>query len=127
MKLLLDTHAFIWWDGEPRKLSAAALSAIQDPTNQLLLSTASIWEMMIKEQAGKLSWNIPLEQKVAAHCAVGLEVLPIVERYAYGLLKLPMHHKDPFDRLLIATALSDGLSLITADSRITQYQVPVIW
>lgn len=98
MKLLLDTHAFIWWDSEPEKLSARSLAACQDTTNEILLSVASVWEMQIKQQLGKLKLNSPLAEIVANQQKTnGLEILSVSLEHVLALDRLPSHHKDPFD------------------------------
>ena len=106
MKLLLDTHSFIWWTIQQARLSATALAAIQNPQNELLLSVASIWEMQIKIQIGKLHFNLPLPQLIDDQQRVnGLQFLTIEPDHIYTLEQLPFHHKDPFDRMLIAQAM----------------------
>lgn len=127
MRLLLDTHVFMWWEGDPGRLSKAAYAQIVDPSNEILLSVASLWEMMIKQQAGKLTWQTSLEAKIVAHAAAGLKLLPVQDRHIYALSGLPLHHKDPFDRVLIAAAICDGLTLVSADSQFIQYSVPILW
>ena len=99
MKLLLDTHIFIWWADQPEKLSPAALSALEDETNELLLSVASVWEMQIKIQLGKLKLSLPLKDLVKNQQETnGLTVSPVALTHALALDALPFHHKDPFDR-----------------------------
>ena len=128
MKLLLDTHCFIWMDDDFSKLSPKVQQAIVDPNNTLYLSIASIWEMQIKVQLGKLSFNLPLEQKIEEQVKQNnLELLAINQAHVYGLDKLPQAHKDPFDRLLISQAQKEGLSLITLDPLIQQYSVSTFW
>lgn len=98
MKLLLDTHTFIWWDSSPQKLSPKALALCQNPENILLLSIGSIWEMQIKIQLGKLSLNLPLPQLIESQQQTNdIEVLPINLTHLFTLDSLPNHHKDPFD------------------------------
>lgn len=127
MKVLLDTHAFIWWDADPNRLSSTVLKLFEEPKTELVLSVASIWEMVIKQQTGKLSWHVPLEDKIAAHVARGLQVLPVLDKHVLHVSRLPPLHKDPFDRLLISAAISEGIPLISEDSRIAQYPVTKIW
>ena len=103
MKLLLDTHIFIWWADQPEKLSQVALSALEDEANELLLSVASVWEMQIKIQLGKLKISLPLSELIKNQQeSNGLTVLPVALPHVLALNTLPFHHKDPFDRLLIA-------------------------
>ena len=124
MKLLLDTHIFIWWNGNLDLLSPAARSLCEDKANTLVLSLASIWEMQIKYQLGKLTFHQPLAQIIQSQQRDnGIELLPITTEHIYALQKLPAHHRDPFDRLLIAQANAEQLPLITADSAFRQYEV----
>ena len=111
MKLLLDTHIFIWWVDQPEKLSPAALSALEDEANELLLSVASVWEMQIKIQLGKLKLSLPLKELVKNQQETNdLTVSPVALPHVLALDALPFHHKDPFDRLLIAQCVEDALS-----------------
>ena len=128
MRLLLDTHTFLWWDGEPSKLSARALAACQEPANTLVLSTASAWEMQIKQQLGKLKLSLSLREIITAQQqSNGLEVLPIQLEHVLRLEALPAHHKDPFDRLLNAQAVAEDMPLVSADPNLAQYPVQLLW
>lgn len=127
MKLLLDTHAFIWWANAPEKLSETALKACQDNDNDLILSVASVWEMQIKTQLGKLRISRPLEDLIRLQQANGLQVLPVELAHVLGLSALPSNHKDPFDRLLIAQANEEDAALISADSIFSSYSVRLLW
>ena len=128
MKLLLDTHAFIWWDSEPQKLSAQVLALFQESSNQLLLSTASVWEMQIKLQLGKLQLERPLAELIAGQQEKnGIELLPVQLEHILALQTLPTHHKDPFDRLLIAQANIEDAVLVTADPIFAKYPVKILW
>lgn len=128
MKLLLDTHVFIWWDSEPAKLSPQALILCQDPRHVLLLSIASLWEMQIKSQLGKLRLKLPLREIVESQQRInGIEILPVTPDHVWELENLPDHHKDPFDRLLVAQSRVEGAALISADLNIPKYPVRVIW
>src|SRR5215217_1007848 len=116
MRLLLDTHIFIWWADQPEKLSPAALSALKDEANELLLSVASVWEMQIKIQLGKLKLSLPLKELVKNQQETNdLTVSPVALMHVLALDALPFHH-NPFDRLLIAQSISEGLTVVTADS-----------
>ncbi|HEX7771240.1 MAG TPA: type II toxin-antitoxin system VapC family toxin [Pyrinomonadaceae bacterium] len=127
MKLLLDTHIFIWWADHPEKLSPAALSALEDETNELLLSVASVWEMQIKIQLGKLKLSLPLKELVKNQQETNdVTVSPIALAHVLTLESLPFHHKDPFDRLLIAQSISEGLTVVTADSQFSAYSVKLL-
>jgi PIN domain nuclease of toxin-antitoxin system len=128
MRLLLDTHAFIWWDSEPDRLSSRALSFCQDSGNTLLLSVASAWEMQIKLQLGKLKLSLPLAELIENQRRVnGLEILHIGLEHILALDELPLVHKDPFDRLLVAQASVQRASLVTNDPVMAKYPVRVIW
>ena len=127
MKLLLDTHIFIWWADQPEKLSPAALSALEDEANELLLSVASVWEMQIKIQLGKLKLNLPLKEIVKNQQETNdLTVSPVALTHVLALDALPFHHKDPFDRLLIAQSSAEGLTIVTADSQFSAYSVKLL-
>ena len=109
MKLLFDTHAFLWWDTEPDRLSSAALGAISDRSNELTFSVVSAWEIVIKRQLGTLSLSFPLADIIAGQQAANdLQVLQVELPHVLKLEDLPLHHKDPFDRLLIAQAIAEG-------------------
>jgi len=127
MRLLLDTHAFLWVDGEPEKLSRRAQELYEDPENTLFISVASIWEMQIKNQLGKLKLNLPLADLIRQQQENGIEILSVAASHVFALDSLPNHHKDPFDRLIIAQAISEGMTLVTADPQIRQYSAPVEW
>jgi PIN domain nuclease of toxin-antitoxin system len=127
MKLLLDTHAFIWWANEPEKLSPAALAACQGQANILLLSVASVWEMQIKIQLGKLKLSAGLHALVESQRRTNnLQVLAVELSHVLGLEALPAGHKDPFDRLLISQAIAEDATLISADQVFSRYPVKVI-
>lgn len=127
MKLLLDTHAFIWWDSRPTELSPATRSAILDPDNELYLSVVSVWEMVIKWQLGKLSLSLPLERIVADQRTNGLSLLEMTLAHVLGVQTLPGSQKDPFDRVLAAQAISENMILVTADQIFSDYPVRVCW
>ena len=127
MKLLLDTHIFIWWTDQPEKLSPSALSALEDEANELLLSVASVWEMQIKTQLGKLKLRLPLKVLVENQQETNdLTVSPVALTHVLALDALPFHHKDPFDRLLIAQSIAEGLTIVTADSQFSAYSVKLL-
>jgi PIN domain nuclease of toxin-antitoxin system len=128
MKLLLDTHTFIWWDGEPTKLSSQALALCQDDTNEILLSVASVWEIQIKLQLGKLHLKMPLQEVIEGQQLTNnIQILPITLTHVLALEKLPKPHKDPFDRLLVAQATVENLTLLSGDKIFEQYPVPLLW
>lgn len=128
MNLLLDTHAFIWWDSEPNKLSPRSLALCRDRANTVLLSVTSVWEMQIKLQLGRLRLKFPLAEIVESQQqANNIEVLPILLTHVLALDDLPNYHKDPFDRLLIAQANVGGAILVSNDPVIAKYPVEVAW
>lgn len=128
MKLLLDTNAFIWWNAEPDKLPQRVFSLFQDMTNVLMLSVASVWEIQIKLQSGKLTMAAPLETIVQLNRERNdLQILPIMLEHVLQLGSLPAHHKDPFDRLLIAQAKAEKAALVTADTQLKPYPIKIIW
>jgi PIN domain nuclease of toxin-antitoxin system len=124
MRLLLDTHAFIWWVSEAPPLGQQARAAINDTTNEVLLSTASLWELTIKRSNGKLDFPVDLETAVVDE---GFRILPISYRHLGVLETLPRLHRDPFDRMLVAQALADDLTLATRDARFDAYGVSILW
>src|SRR5438874_496365 len=128
MRLLLDTHTFLWLvEGNPN-LSAVAKAALADPANDLFLSAASVWEMAIKIGNKKLSLSDSLDVYVAKWTAAyQLGSLPVQFDHGYTVTNLPAHHKDPFDRLLIAQAVHEGMSVVTSDAKFTPYGVPIVW
>ena len=128
MKLLLDTHAFIWLDLAMKKISETALAACRNPDNELYLSLVSAWEIQIKMQLKRLDLPAPLPDIIRAQQADnGLQILPIRLEHIYALTRLDPHHNDPFDRLLIAQAMSEEMKLVSIDSAFADYPVEVIW
>ncbi|MFL6200413.1 MAG: type II toxin-antitoxin system VapC family toxin [Thermoanaerobaculia bacterium] len=126
MKLLLDTHIFIWWDSEPDKLSRPALALCTDSAHELVVSVASLWEIQIKRQLGKLDLRLPLAEIVAHQQETnGVTILPVAQAHVLALDQLPTHHKDPFDRILVAQALVEGATLVSADPVLKSYPVEV--
>lgn len=121
MKLLLDTRAVLWWDED--QLPEAVAGRIQR-AEEVFVSAASAWEIEIKLALGRVEVRGELEQLVADY---GFSELPIMIRHARALRGLPQHHRDPFDRLLIAQALADDLVLVTSDKAIARYAVPIVW
>jgi PIN domain nuclease of toxin-antitoxin system len=109
-------------------LSAAAQAALADPTNELFLSVASVWELAIKTGNGKLTLSDPLDAFLAKWVPTyQLTLLPIQAPHALAVAGLPDHHRDPFDRMLIGQALAEGMTLVSADSKFAPYSVPVLW
>jgi len=127
MRLLRDTRIFIWWADHPEKLSHAALSALEDEANELVLSVASVWEMQIKIQLGRLKVSLPLRELVKTQQETNdLTVSPVALTHVLALDALPFHHKDPFDRLLIAQSIEEDLTLVSADSQFSAYAVKLL-
>ena len=128
MKLLLDTHAFLWLRSNPHKVPATVLTAYGNPENRIYLSLVSVWEMQIKHQTGKLQLDLPLEELIRKQCDENmLEILPITMNHIFRLESLPSYHKDPFDRLLIVQTQAEKLSLVSADGIMSQYDVKLFW
>lgn len=128
MDLLLDTCAFIWWDSGGGSLSPAAVGALQDPANRLHLSLASLWEMQLKHQRGKLLLRKPLAEIIDDQGRQnGLRLCAVEPADIYGLSQLPFHHADPFDRLIISQARLRGFPIVTDDGEFPKYGVPVVW
>jgi len=128
MRYLLDTHTFLWMDNNPAQLSPAAALLIQDSANALWLSIASVWEMQIKVQLGKLKLPLPLPTMIERqHQTNRVDLLPIALPHIVGLSDLPAHHKDPFDRMIVSQAITEGMRVISGDSQIARYPVEVVW
>lgn len=127
MRILLDTQIFIWWADNPEKLSKLVLSALEDDSNDLLLSVASVWEMQIKIRLGKLKVSLPLVELVQSQQAANdLHVLPVALPHVLALEALPFHHKDPFDRLLIAQSIEEAATIVSVDPQFSSYPVQLL-
>lgn len=126
-RLLLDTHTFLWWDSAPDRLSATVLALCRDPAVVLYLSLVSLWEIQIKRSLGKMPLLLPLAEILRDQQAAGLQLLPITPAHVFALDALPPHHKDPFDRLLIAQALTESLPLASVDFLFAPYPVALVW
>jgi PIN domain nuclease of toxin-antitoxin system len=128
VKLLLDTHAFIWWDSGDARLSVKALAACNSAGHSLHLSLASVWEMQIKMQLGKLTMRLPLAEVLRDQRQRNGLVLEAVALEDILLLEtLRPLHRDPFDRLLVSQAMRGGFHLVTHDPEISRYPAPVLW
>lgn len=123
MDLLLDTHAFIWWNAQDSRLAAVARNAIRDPENRVVVSAASVWEIAIKRKTGKLSFRHDVLTAIAAD---GFETIDITPSHADSAGSLALHHADPFDRLLIAQARLEHFVLVTQDRQLLPYGVPLL-
>ncbi len=127
MKYLLDTHTFIWWILDTPKLSDLAKNIISDKENSLFLSSASAWEIVIKSSIGKLSLPESPKEFIRKQLHLNsIKPLNLTFDHTFELIKLPMIHKDPFDRILVAQANSENLTIITDDPLIKQYEVKVL-
>ena len=125
MRLLLDSHAFLWWLVGDERLSATARRAIADASAEVAVSAATIWELEVKSAAGKLDLGgLDLLLELGKE---GFEELPIAARHAVHAARLPAHHGDPFDRVLVAQALGENLTLVTKDDALGAYGVPRLW
>ena len=128
MRYLLDTHTFIWWDQKSANLSPRARALFHDTAARLLLSIASVWEIQIKLAIGKLALPAPLMDIVNNQIKTNqIELLPITLSHIASLDGLPMYHRDPFDRMLVAQAISEQIPIISADPVMGQYPVTAIW
>jgi PIN domain nuclease of toxin-antitoxin system len=128
MRLLLDTHALIWWVSSSEQLPKKVLDLLEDADNRLFLSVASIWEMQIKCQNGKLELGKPLAQLVSnQQVSNGLKILLVEPSHIYALKDLPDVHRDPFDRIMIAQAIVEDLGFVSADHVLSGYPVRQIW
>ena len=127
MRLLLDTHALIWWLFDDALLPPEAREVLAGPDHELWVSSASIWELSIKHKSGKLPQVAPILSEPSFLTAQGFQELAISWAHATRAGSLPLHHKDPFDRLLVAQALTESLSIISADSALDPYGVARLW
>jgi PIN domain nuclease of toxin-antitoxin system len=128
MRLLLDTHTFLWFVFGSVQLSPTARVMIEDSSNEKVLSVASVWEVAIKVGIGKIGLTKPVEDFFSEQLSrSGIRLLPIELRHAARVSTLPLHHRDPFDRLLVAQSLSDGLPLVSVDSVLDAYGIDRRW
>ncbi|MGH3431881.1 MAG: type II toxin-antitoxin system VapC family toxin [Thermocrispum sp.] len=128
MKLLLDTHTWLWMQAQSQRFSAEAMALLEDLDNELLLSSASSWEIAIKHALGKLPLPSPPEEYVPDRMrSSGVVALPVTHTHALKVAALPEHHRDPFDRMLIAQAKTEQLTILTADRTFERYDVAVRW
>lgn len=128
MNLLLDTHTFLWFINGDAKLSPKARALIEDPSNQRFLSIASIWEMAIKVSIGKLTLLPSFQEIVPIQLNRNdIAILPITLEHTLIVATLPFHHKDPFDRIIVAQASAESMSLLSADHAFEHYPVHCLW
>ena len=128
MRILLDTHAFLWWNDARPELSKRAYALLSNPRNTLVLSVVSAWELVLKTQTGKLELPEPPSVYVPTRVAhYGIEMLEVTLRHVLRSESLPLLHRDPFDRLLIAQSLAEEIPILTSDPQIRRYPVEVLW
>jgi PIN domain nuclease of toxin-antitoxin system len=127
MNLLSDTHTFVWWRDNPDKLSAQAFEAISDSENDVFLSVVSVWELQIKIALKKFKLKWPLGKSIEVEqTANGFQILPVMLPHVLFLENLPPIHKDPFDRLLLAQAFVENMTLVSSDERFQNYKVNLL-
>lgn len=128
MRVFLDTHALLWFYLDDARLSDGARTSISEPGNGKLVSPASYWEIAIKISIGKYALNVPYEEFIRGMIVDNaFEIVPIEPQHTAVLVSLPFHHKDPFDRLLIAQAIVEGVPIVSADSKLDAYPITRIW
>ena len=124
MRFLLDTNAFLWWRDDSPRLSPRASEEIGDPDNDVYISISSLWEIAIKRKLGKLRFPEPFDQVMAEE---GFNLLTVGYLHLDALSDLPLHHRDPFDRLLIAQSIAENVAVVTNDPKFALYDVRVFW
>ena len=122
-RFLLDSHVAFWWDQDRVRISRSVLRAVSDPDNEIFVSAVTLWELAIKKSTGKLFFGGSFTQLVSGHDFLELPVLGIHTDF---IARLPLHHRDPFDRMLVAQAQAERLTLITADQRLAAYDVSIL-
>lgn len=128
MILLMDTHTFIWYVTDNNRLSNQILELINDENNQIFLSIASLWEMGIKQGLGKLNFNLPFEIFIIQQLSVNdFTVLDIKFSHINVITTLPLHHRDPFDRMLIAQSIVENIPVLSADKIFDAYSIQRLW
>jgi PIN domain nuclease of toxin-antitoxin system len=125
MKLLLDTHVLLWAAGQPERLPRAARVLLDDPHNEPMFSSASLWEIAIKSELGRDDFQVDARLLRRGLLDNGYGELPVSSEHAVAIDGLPPIHKDPFDRLLVAQSMVEGIALLTSDPRVAQYPAPV--
>ena len=124
MRLLVDTHAALWLLSNDDRLSQSARQLLFAKENECVLSSASVWEVAIKRSLGKLKAPADFHTQMQRH---GFAGLPVYDHHAAMVAELPLHHRDPFDRLLVAQAIIEGMSILSADPLLRAYEVSVVW
>ena len=125
VKLLLDTHLLLWAAGQPEKLSATARTLLETPDNALCFSAASLWEVAIKRGLGRNDFQVDPRLLRRGLLDNGYDELPITSQHAVAIDGLPALHKDPFDRILVAQAMVEGITLLTSDPMVARYPGPI--
>ena len=127
MKILLDTHTFLWFLAGASELSKAARAHIENPETEKYISIASFWEISIKNSLGKLSLDVPFVELKTEAIKNNFKILPISFEDTLQLNSLPFHHRDPFDRIIISQAKENNLTLLSCDSNFGQYDINLLW
>ncbi len=127
MNVLVDTHAFLWFMAGDRQLSRSARRAIDDSNGKWWLSAASVWELSIKSSLGRLTLPAPPDEYIAEKVQQGLHILSVEWTHAAAVERLPFHHRDPFDRLIVAQAQSERLAVVTKDPAFARYGIRAVW
>jgi PIN domain nuclease of toxin-antitoxin system len=128
MRLLIDSHAIVWWMTDDPRLSPTARRGLGSPQHERFLSLASLWELSLKVAAGRLQGIGATIDNLRQACAKqSIQILPITYEHIVRVESLPPHHADPFDRLLVAQALEESLTILTADRALSRYPAPVLW
>lgn len=128
IRALLDTHVFVWFIGGEERLSRAARELLQDRENEILISVASLWEIAIKHSLGKLDLERPFAELIPGQLdRQGITILPLELAHLTEVDRLPFHHRDPFDRVIAAQALSERIPVISVDAALDPYGVTRIW
>lgn len=124
----MDTHVFLWWTTDDRRLSSRARMALEDGTDEIFFSAVSAWEIAIKARLGHIDFVGDVEQEIPEHIAFNaFRILPVEVRHGLRVARLPLLHRDPFDRLLVAQAQIESLSILTNDPAISRYDVQAVW
>jgi len=127
MKVLLDTHSFLWFLGGDAALSKQARTLIENPRNEKFISIASFWEIAIKNSLGKLTLDVPFAELKTESIKNSFHILPITFEDTLQLNTLPFHHRDPFDRIIISQAMKNNLTLVSRDNNFSLYNVNLLW
>lgn len=128
MRLLLDIQCWLWWFAQPERLNGQVIEKIADEANEVGFSVASVWEMGVKVSIGKLPLPEPIDHYIFTRMAqLGARSLEITAAHALRVAALPLHHRDPFDRMLIAQSQVEDMSLVSADAMFNQYEVSLLW